>query len=99
MTTTPGGLTIHSMTPFYGCVSFGPLLDGRCGNCVWHEQECSFEAVEASNDPNGDPVAFAQVVFDVRKEPVSVRLADFEKDQEVVVDFDQVVADQRGIRS
>ena len=84
---------MHSMTPFYGYVSFGPILDGRCGNCVWHEQAYVFEDMKPSDDPNGDPVAFAQVVFDIGKLPRPVKLAGFEKGREVVVDWDQIVAD------
>ena len=85
---------MHSMTPFFGCVSFGPLLDGRCGNCLWHEQHCTFEEVQAG-ETGGDPAAVGKVKFDVNKAPVPVSLSGLAKVAEVEVDLDRIVAEQK----
>src|SRR4051794_13025516 len=31
------------MWPFFGCVSFDPVMKGRCGNCTWEEHVCTWE--------------------------------------------------------
>lgn len=38
--------TVHAMWPFFGCVSYEPFSDGRCGNCWWVDKKCSWSAVE-----------------------------------------------------
>lgn len=82
------------MTPFYGCVSFGPVLDGRCGNCLWHEQRCTFEGITAG-DTSGDPATAGKAKFQINQAPVSVSLARFAKGEEVVANLDEIVAEQR----
>ncbi|KAK4148946.1 hypothetical protein C8A00DRAFT_38475 [Chaetomidium leptoderma] len=36
---------VNVMWPFFGCVSFGHIDNGRCGNCLWLGKECSWSSV------------------------------------------------------
>lgn len=36
----------HVMWPFYGCVSYELVENGRCGNCWWLGKRCSWTDVD-----------------------------------------------------
>ena len=43
------------MWPFFGCVSFDPVLKGRCGNCAWEEHVCTWEIELPETSLASDP--------------------------------------------
>lgn len=86
---------VRVMWPFYGCVSLGPVMNGRCGNCCWTEKGCDWERLEDSSDP-ADPYLLAAIrkPFDVSKPAREVQLARWKKGKPLRCDLDQEVRAQ-----
>ena len=82
--------------PFFGCVSFDPILGGRCGNCAWSDRPCSWEHPMPTNSSPSDPFPLAGVrpAFDLKAPPVVTSLADWTVRGMIPEDRQQALADQ-----
>jgi hypothetical protein len=82
------------MWPFFGCVSFGPIQDGRCGNCWWTEKRCSWEDVRSGPADDPDPWAKGKAVFSMKRPGLAVSLMDWEVDRCVLGDLELAKKEQ-----
>jgi hypothetical protein len=82
------------MWPFYGCVSLGPIRQGRCGNCCWAGgDKCSWEdELEDGREPN--PMALGKAHVNLNRPAVSVKLASWPVGDLIKVDLEAEIRAQ-----